>query len=186
MKLRTFYGLCLGCLGFWSRASNATNTQPSPHASVTLADLAAQRTERPEEQAWQAAPSLQLTRSVGPQASACHVQRVREWARVDCPDLRVSAITQLFGAVEGVNYRLAPKAPDGLPTSGAVVFPLRREQVRGFLIWTLGPGYDGPLTVVPAVVIQTDFRGEAPRVLLHDAVNQPVPTQQEERRRRMK
>jgi hypothetical protein len=151
--------------------------------TVTLRDFPGSRSASPDSAEWKAAPELELSRRVGALAKQCAAKQVREWVRVRCASLQVSAITQLGGNSEGARLRLDPKLPDGLPTGGELVFPIRAGERRVFLFWTLGEGYDGPLTVIPALVVQSEWLGQVPVLVLHDALNEPVRTAQSERRR---
>ena len=46
---------------------------------------------------------------------------------------------------------------------GETIVPLRKGDRRVIRFWTFGPGYDGPLTVLPDFVLQEDWQsGAAP------------------------
>ncbi len=183
--------------GAGSAASNPKldNQQPAPPdagvpsnrvptaAPVTWPDTS---TDAPSSQEWHGAEAALPTRSVGVRASNCRVRRVREWASIRCFGMPTSAITQLGGMQKGVSFHLDPPGEDRLPREGVLVFPLRRGDRRVFSFWTLGDGYDGPLTVIPAVVVQADWQGEHPALLLHDALSEPVRTARGERRKQEK
>ncbi|MGC4088999.1 MAG: hypothetical protein QM756_14080 [Polyangiaceae bacterium] len=161
-------------------ASVASN--PSPSQTPPSAPWLAENSPEPQPKEWEAAERFQATRATGARATACFASRVREWLRVRCPALRVSAITQLGGETNGTRFAIDAPSKDDVSEGGEVVLPLRPKQRRVVMFWSLGRGYDGPLTVVPGVVLQTDWSDGAPRVVLHDAVHEPVRTAQSERR----
>ncbi len=180
-----------------SAASNPKleNQQPTPPDAGVLSNripTAAPLTwpdtssDAPSSQEWHGAEAALPTRSVGVRADNCRVRRVREWASIRCFEMPTSAITQLGGTQKGVSFHLDPPGEDRLPREGVLVFPLRRGDRRVFSFWTLGNGYDGPLTVIPAVVVQADWQGEVPTLLLFDALNEPVRTARGERRKQDK
>jgi len=170
------------CLLAASSAAGQSGLEAAGHTSH-LNDLSASPSASPSRADWQTAPLLDLSRRVGPLARTCETRRVREWIRVRCPSLRVSAITQLGGSSAGARLSLDPKSLDGFPAGGELVFPVRPSESRVFLFWTLGEGYDGPLTVLPALVVQSEWAGAHPVLVMHDALNEPVRTAQGERRR---
>lgn len=137
----------------------------------------------PSEDAWKAAPPFAPQRAIGEHSTACKVRQLKQWYNVRCTGLPTSAITQLGGDDSGVHFRLEPAADDGLPREGEVTFSLREAQSRVFSFWTFGDGYDGPLTVMAAVVVQARRHAGATSILLHDALNQPIRTAQSELRR---
>jgi len=167
-----------------SRASNPSSAASAakPAERASLADWPSEQTSEPKPSDWDSATQVSLTRAVGGRATACVASRVHEWLRVRCPELRVSAITQLGGDVEGTRFGINLAGQDGVAVGGEVVLPLRPKQRRVIMLWGLGPGYDGPLTVAARLVLQTDWSGAVPLVLLHDAVHEPVRTAQSERR----
>jgi hypothetical protein len=140
-------------------------------------------TPAPSSEQWRAATPVQPTRAIGTNATQCRVRRVEEWVSIRCAGTKVSAMTQLAGNVTGVSFHLDPPGADRLPTEGVLVFPLRPGDRRAFTVWTLGDGYDGPLTVVAGIVVQTEWTGEVPTLLLHDALVEPVKTRQSALRR---
>jgi hypothetical protein len=136
------------------------------------------RSPTPTEAAWSTTSSVSLERTFGAKARGCTVRLKAEWMRVRCPGLKTAAITQLGGNRAEVSYFIEPPGVDRVPGAGQVTFPVRMGERRAFLFWTLGPGYDGPLTVVPAVVLQAAWLAGAaePSVTLSDALHEPVPT----------
>ncbi len=137
----------------------------------------------PQSKEWHGAPVIGPTRMIGERANACKVRQVREWVSIRCDSTVVSAMTQLGGTQKGVSFHLDKPGADRLPREGVVVFPLRQGTRRVFSLWTLGPGYDGPLTVIPGVIVQAEWLADTPVLLLHDALNEPVRTAQSEKRR---
>ncbi len=140
-------------------------------------------TAAPSSEQWHTATVVPATRTVGAKAQRCRVRRVEEWASIRCEGMKISAMTQLGGDSKGVSFHLDAPGSDRLPTEGVLVFPLRPGDRRVFSLWTLGDGYDGPLTVVAGVVVQAEWIDEAATLLLHDALVEPVRTAQGERRK---
>lgn len=139
----------------------------------------------PTALAWTKAPLVPPTRASGPRASTCQVRRIDAWFQVRCPELATSAITQLGGSAKHVHLTLDPVADDGLPRAGDLVFRLERKDHRVFSFWSIGEGYDGPMTIIAAVILQVETQPDAPPViLLHDALNEPVKTAQGEQRKK--
>jgi hypothetical protein len=138
----------------------------------------AARSPAPTAFAWKGAPRIAVRRAFGVRARECAVHRVAEWVQVRCPKLKTPSITEPAGDKTGVAYHVDPPGDDRVPGGGHVTFPVRRGDRRVFLFWTLGPGYDGPLTVIPAVVVQESWpAGSAQPVLtLTDALHEPVGT----------
>lgn len=150
-------------------------------ASSSLAGEAT-TTRRPSSEDWTRAALVEPERRHGPLAERCHGRSLPGLLEVRC-DFPVSAITQLAGSQNGV--RLAGESPgeNQLPRSASVRVALASAP-RVFLFWTLGEGYDGPLTVVPGVVLSTDgARDGVPHFRLHDALHEPVRTAQSQKRR---
>lgn len=167
-------------------AASSAALQPAPEAAKSAAesrDFPAVASGSPKPAEWQSSQPFDVSRRVGSVSAHCETRRVREWIRVRCPALRVSAITQLGGSAEGARLNLDPKSADGLPAGGELAFPIRPGESRVFLFWTLGEGYDGPLTVIPAIVVQSEWAAAQPVIVVHDALNEPVRTAQGERRR---
>ncbi|AUX43515.1 hypothetical protein SOCE26_049640 [Sorangium cellulosum] len=114
----------------------------------------AEPSKQPTAAEWKAAPRVRLSR-VGPAAAGCRAYRAREWLRLRCPELTVSAISLLGGKTEGVAFWIdPPRGGSELPRGGEVMFPIRRGDRRVIQILTFGPGYDGPFTLLPAIVVQ--------------------------------
>lgn len=118
-------------------------------------------------------PSLELRR-VGALAERCSIKESAGSAEVRC-DFPVSAMTLLSGGPAGTRFRGSGPDAKGLPQAGTITLPLA-EEPRVALFWRLGDGYDGPLTVIPAVVVQAYQSAEGPELLLHDALHEPVRT----------
>ncbi len=139
----------------------------------------------PDPQAWAHAATVTPTRISGARSAACQVRRIDSWLKVRCPELATSAITQLGGSSDNVFLQLDPTADDGLPRAGELVARMEPSDVRVFSFWSVGEGYDGPLTIIASVIVQAEaVPGQEPSVLLHDALNEPVRTAQSELRRR--
>jgi hypothetical protein len=117
----------------------------------------AEATKLPTAAEWTAAPRVRLSRR-GPAAEGCRAYRLREWLRVRCPDLTIATISLLGGQTEGVAFWITPSPEgSGLPRGGEVMFPVRRGDRRVVQITTFGAGYDGPFTILPAVIIQEQW-----------------------------
>jgi hypothetical protein len=85
------------------------------------------------------------------------VLRVREWIRVSCPDLVTASLSHLGGTPTGMSFWIDPprEGKDAkLPAGGEVMFPMRRGDRRVVQFLSFGPGYEGPLTQLPALVVQ--------------------------------
>ena len=91
---------------------------------------------------------------MGPAAAGCRAYRLREWLRFRCPDLTVAAVSLLGGQTKGVAFWITPPKGSDLPRGGEVMFPLRPGDRRVVQLLTFGAGYDGPFTILPAVVLQ--------------------------------
>lgn len=146
---------------------------PAPAASAASSALAAltvndeerpldaepfpgEPSKQPTAAEWAAAPRVRLTR-MGPAAAGCRAYRTREWLRFRCPDLVVAAISLLGGRAEGVAFWTTPPKGSDLPRGGEVMLPLRPGDRRVIQLLTFGPGYDGPFTILPAVVLQEQW-----------------------------
>ncbi|WP_437594291.1 hypothetical protein [Sorangium sp. So ce1000] len=118
--------------------------------------------KQPTAAEWKAAPRVRLSRT-GPAAAGCRSYRAREWLRIRCPELIISAISLLGGKAEGVAFWIDPPRGDSeLPRGGEVMFPIRRGDRRVIQILTFGPGYDGPFTLLPAIVVQEQWLDDEP------------------------
>ncbi|XYI03707.1 hypothetical protein ACMHYB_29660 [Sorangium sp. So ce1128] len=118
--------------------------------------------KQPTAAEWKAAPRVRLSRT-GPAAAGCRAYRTREWLRIRCPELTVSAISLLGGKTEGVAFWIDPtRGGSELPRGGEVMFPIRRGDRRVIQILTFGPGYDGPFTLLPAIVVQEQWLDDEP------------------------
>ncbi|WP_437312011.1 hypothetical protein [Sorangium sp. So ce388] len=118
--------------------------------------------KQPTAAEWKAAPRVRLSRT-GPAAAGCRAYRTREWLRIRCPELTVSAISLLGGKTEGVAFWIdPPRGGSELPRGGEVMFPIRRGDRRVIQILTFGPGYDGPFTLLPAIVVQEQWLDDEP------------------------
>ncbi|XXX82422.1 hypothetical protein WMF30_27075 [Sorangium sp. So ce134] len=117
----------------------------------------AEPSKQPTAAEWKSAPRVRLSRA-GPAAAGCRAYRMREWLRIRCPELTVSAISLLGGKTEGVAFWIdPPRGGSELPRGGEVMFPIRRGDRRVIQILTFGPGYDGPFTLLPAIVVQEQW-----------------------------
>ncbi|EYF03753.1 hypothetical protein [Chondromyces apiculatus] len=121
----------------------------------------AEPSKRPTAAEWADAGVVRLTRS-GPATAGCRTYRVREWLRFRCPDLTFSAVSLLGGRTEGVAFWITPPKDSDLTRGGEVMFPVRRGDRRAFQILTFGPGYDGPFTLLPAIVLQEQWLEDDP------------------------
>jgi hypothetical protein len=90
----------------------------------------------------------------------------------------IAAITQLAGSALTTRRSIAPEGADRMPGGGTLLLAATPGDRYVFTFWTFGPGYDGPLTVVPAVQVQVSWLDgkTAPTLLLSDALYEPVPT----------
>lgn len=149
-----------------------------PTLSVQSASWPAATSPAPRAAEWDAAEALTATRVAGERAARCRVDRVREWLRIRCKDLPTAAIGALGGDAKGLRYEIQPAGDNRVPGDGQVILPVRRGDRRALLWWTFGEGYDGPLTVVPAITIQQSWlpSRQAPVLTLVDALHEPVPT----------
>lgn len=172
------------CLVEGSSLAGDTNSEPP--------GLQAKTGRVPSAAEWQSAPLATAERIVGPQSKRCTARTLRGWLSVRC-EFPVSAMTQLGGSRNGVTFVGASPDARQLPQSGTITFPTNGAP-RVFLFWSLGEGYDGPLTVVPAVVLSSEEQPSSgppteetpngqPRFRLHDALHEPVPTAQNIKRR---
>ncbi|XXY50049.1 hypothetical protein WME91_02720 [Sorangium sp. So ce269] len=122
----------------------------------------AEPSRQPTAAEWKAASRVRLSRT-GPAAAGCRAYRTREWLRIRCPELTVSAISLLGGKTEGVAFWIdPPRGGSELPRGGEVMFPIRRGDRRVIQILTFGPGYDGPFTLLPAIVVQEQWLDDEP------------------------
>lgn len=158
--------------------ASVASAAPPDAPSATAPSWPEAKSPTPSVAAWTAAESLPVKRAFGSKALACKVLRVAEWIQVRCPDVKAAAITELAGSDADVSYYIEPPGDDRVPGPGHVTFRARRGDRRVFLFWTLGPGYDGPLTVIPAVVVQESFSATSaePVLTLTDALHEPVGT----------
>lgn len=143
---------------------------PAPLTSLAAFDngISGETSATPTTAEWRDAPEVAPTRR-GPRAAACKTYRVREWVRVACSDLVTSAIATLGGTVVGNAFWIDPQTDgkDGkLPSGGEVLFPIRRGDKRVIQILTFGPGYEGPLTQLPAIVVQEHWLDDEERPVL--------------------
>jgi hypothetical protein len=147
-----------------------------------------ERSKPPTAAEWQARMSVRMSHIHGEKAGQCDIRLIDEWLRVRCASFKTSAITQLGGARTDVKYAIEPPGADRVPGAGELIFPVRPGERRVFMFWTLGPGYDGPLTVVPAVVLQSHWLAGSmnPSITLTDALHEPVATKTHPRAPRAK
>ncbi len=135
------------------------------------APFAKEESKKPTAEEWKTAPEVEPTRR-GPRGAKCHVWRVREWVRVSCPDLVTSSVAMLGGNVHGMAFWIDPvrEGQDGkLPAGGEVLFPVRPGDRRVVQFLSFGPGYEGPFTQLPALVVQESWLEgtAAPVIVLH-------------------
>ncbi|AKT37280.1 hypothetical protein [Chondromyces crocatus] len=145
----------------------AGSTPPEAPSERPLGDLPfpTDPSKQPTPAEWASAPTVRLTR-MGPAAAGCRAYRVREWIRFRCPHLTVSAISHLGGRTEGVAFWITPPKDSDLPRGGEVMFPIRRGDRRVFQILTFGAGYDGPFTLLPAIILQEQWLDGDPQPTL--------------------
>lgn len=161
--------------------TSASSTAAPPIPSAPKADtlnwpIAPSR--KPSAGEWNKAQALTPTRATGERSKQCQLSRVREWLRIRCAALPIAAITQLAGSPTDTRREIAAEGADGLPGGGTLELRLRQDDPRVFSFWTFGQGYDGPLTVVPAVGVQITWpaASSAPIIVFSDALYEPVPT----------
>lgn len=157
----------------------AANAQPAASGSTTSASATApppaglpsftdglptdKESKKPTPEEWRDAPVVAPTR-MGPRAKACTVSRVREWVRVSCPDLVTASIGVLGGTSTGYAFWIDPpkEGKDAkLPAGGEIQFPVRKGDRRVVQMLTFGPGYEGPLTQLPALIVQEHWLDDA-------------------------
>lgn len=130
---------------------------PDPPPLPSFAEgLPAEDSPKPTADEWRGATEVRATR-MGPRAKGCHVYRVREWVRVSCPDLVTATISVLGGTATGYAFWIDPSKEGRdakLPAGGEIQFPVRRGDRRVVQVLTFGPGYEGPFTQLPALVVQ--------------------------------
>jgi hypothetical protein len=130
--------------------------------SIDRIELPTEPSKRPTVAEWATAPKVALTR-VSPNLTGCQAFLLREWLKVRCAGMPLAAFSLLGGERNDVLMWITPaKEPTEPPSSGEVIFPLRKGEVRVLGGWTFGEGYDGPLTVLPAFVLQEDWREDTP------------------------
>ncbi|WP_437538917.1 hypothetical protein WME79_22715 [Sorangium sp. So ce726] len=143
-------------------ATDAGATDAGDELPLDAAPFPPEPSKQPTAVEWKAAPRVRLSRA-GPAAAGCRAYRAREWLRIRCPELTVSAISLLGGKSEGVAFWIDPaRGGSELPRGGEVMFPIRRGDRRVIQILTFGPGYDGPFTLLPAIVIQEQWLEDEP------------------------
>ncbi|WP_441286224.1 hypothetical protein ACSRUE_27715 [Sorangium sp. KYC3313] len=143
-------------------ATDAGATDAGDELPLDAAPFPPEPSRQPTAAEWKAAPRVRLSRA-GPAAAGCRAYRAREWLRIRCPELTVSAISLLGGKTEGVAFWIdPPRGGSELPRGGEVMFPIRRGDRRVIQILTFGPGYDGPFTLLPAIVIQEQWLEDEP------------------------
>jgi hypothetical protein len=143
-------------------ATDAGATGAGDELPLDAVPFPAEPSKQPTAAEWKAAPRVRLSRT-GPAAAGCRAYRAREWLRIRCPELTVSAISLLGGKAEGVAFWIdPPRGGSELPRGGEVMFPIRRGDRRVIQILTFGPGYDGPFTWLPAIVVQEQWLDDEP------------------------
>ncbi|WP_437942495.1 hypothetical protein [Sorangium sp. So ce341] len=175
MRLRFVWiaGMAAGMAGVLAAAAGTSGAQQDGARSAAATDASEERpldaepfpaepSKQPTAAEWKAAPRVRLSRT-GPAAAGCRAYRTREWLRIRCPELTVSAIALLGGKTEGVAFWIdPPRGGSELPRGGEVMFPIRRGDRRVIQILTFGPGYDGPFTLLPAIVVQEQWLDDEP------------------------
>ncbi len=143
-------------------------TSPEPLPSLAQAELPADKSPRPTPTEWRQARQVAL-RYRAPKGARCGAFLLREWLKVRCAGGTVSAVTQLGGERDGVALWIDPPADraTNMPGDAELQFPVRRGDRRVLQLWTFGPGYDGPLTVVPALTLHEEWVDDSgPSLLL--------------------
>ena len=176
MKNVRQFALVFGALLSTQSVPAATPTSPAMAVPLSSMSWPVAKKGAPSRSAWLTAEAVLLTRVSGPRALRCTAQSVQGWLKVRCPELHTSAITQLGGEGAVPLAHIDPAGDDRIPGGGEVVFPILKGDRHALLWWTLGEGYDGPLTVVPGLVLQEYWLGQEPVVILTDALHEPVPT----------
>lgn len=159
----------------------AASAQPSADASAKTPAMGAkprfdaeplpgEESKKPSAAEWKSATEVVATRA-GPRAKGCTLWRVREWIRVSCPDLVTASLAFLGGTSKDVAFWIDPprEADQKLPQGGEVMFPVRKGDRRVLQFLTFGPGYEGPFTQLPALVVQEHWLADAvgPTIVLH-------------------
>ncbi|NUP05280.1 MAG: hypothetical protein HOW73_04375 [Polyangiaceae bacterium] len=139
-------------------ATAKPDAEAAPLSSLAAFDasIPTETSPTPTAVEWRDAPEVAPTRR-GPRASGCKTYRVREWIRIACSELVTASIATLGGTVQGNAYWIDPQTEGKdakLPSGGEMVFPVRKGDRRVIQILTFGPGYEGPLTQLPAIVVQ--------------------------------
>ncbi|WP_437493857.1 hypothetical protein WME75_21370 [Sorangium sp. So ce1014] len=165
--------MAAGSAGVLAAAAGASGAQQGGARAAAAPDAGEERpldvepfpaepSKQPTAAEWKTAPRVRLSRT-GPAAAGCRGYRRREWLRIRCPELTVSAISLLGGKTEGVAFWIdPPRGGSELPRGGEVMFPIRRGDRRVIQILTFGPGYDGPFTLLPAIVVQEQWLDDEP------------------------
>ncbi len=141
-----------------------TEPEPPSNAKPFTEGLPTEESKKPTPDEWRDAPVVTATRT-GPRAKGCTVYRVREWIRVSCPDLVTSSIAVLGGTATGYAFWIDPQREGKdakLPAGGEIQFPVRKGDRRVVQMLTFGPGYEGPLTQLPALVVQEHWLDDEP------------------------
>ncbi len=152
-------------------AARSTAAAPAPASTLPSFDegLPSEPSKgKPTPVEWRDAPEVQPTR-FGPRARGCRVSRVREWIRVSCPDLVTASIAVLGGTATGYAFWIDPQKEGKdakLPAGGEIQFPLRKGDRRVVQMLTFGPGYEGPLTQLPAITVQAHWLDDEERPTL--------------------
>jgi hypothetical protein len=162
-------------------ALNSANSPAAASSALALDAVpwpAASNAKEPKPTEWDHAEPLRPTRVSGEHAPGCKVDRVRQWLRIRCDAMPSAAITQLTGDAQATRRSIGPEGADRMPGAGTLLLALTTGVRHVFTFWTFGPGYDGPLTVVPAVQVDVSWlEGHpTPTLLLSDALYEPVPT----------
>jgi hypothetical protein len=176
-------GSILLFVAFLAQGPFVATAQTAPSGSTTAAAATAppaslpsfadgiptdKESKKPTPEEWRDAPVVAPTR-MGPRAKGCTVSRVREWIRVSCPDLVTASIGVLGGTMAGYAFWIDPQKEGKdakLPAGGEIQFPVRKGDRRVVQMLTFGTGYEGPLTQLPAIVVQEHWLDDADRPTL--------------------
>lgn len=155
--------LATGAGAWWSRDASAiaAKTMPTPVGPPRLPAFGAESyvdegSKAPTAEEWKTAKELEPTRKSA-RAAKCHVWKMREWVRVSCPDLVTASLAMLGGNPGGMSFWIDPPREGGdgkLPAGGEVMFPVKKGDRRVVQFLSFGPGYEGPFTQLPALVVQ--------------------------------
>ncbi|NUO51882.1 MAG: hypothetical protein HOV80_23780 [Polyangiaceae bacterium] len=153
-----------------STTAAAATTPPASLPSFADGLPTDKESKKPTPEEWRDSPVVAPTR-MGPRAKGCTVSRVREWIRVSCPDLVTASIGVLGGTATDYAFWIDPQKEGNdakLPAGGEIQFPVRKGDRRVIQMLTFGTGYEGPLTQLPAIVVQAHWLDDATGPTLTD------------------